>query len=299
MPALLDFDGENLDLLLTASISSQLTVVLSVESYVGRVRSLADQFRPKTPPASAQPEESAEEETKPTVDDDEDRSSWPSVMLFDQNLELLGVGDKRFRIAASSRDPEMIIVTVTYVVTRAYPTTHQERSVPEKGGGSGGSVTFLPGNWTVSYARQGAMETPVAPGNVIFWPALFTRDVRDLEYTRRPLEQLEAAHLYEFQGERPHDKVFSVGSPWKQRPSSARTSSPASSLAATSDIGLWMALTPRKGICMKLLAAQLGLTRQRHEAQLLQMKKSGKSRGKRKPHFPGQQLNKVAVDAGS
>lgn len=53
MPALLEFDGENLNVLIAASISTQLSVVLSIENYTGRVRSLADQFRPKTPPASA------------------------------------------------------------------------------------------------------------------------------------------------------------------------------------------------------------------------------------------------------
>ncbi|EEY57796.1 uncharacterized protein PITG_00378 [Phytophthora infestans T30-4] len=53
MPVLLDFEGENLNVLVTASISTQLSVVLAIENYVGRARSLADQFRPKTPPASA------------------------------------------------------------------------------------------------------------------------------------------------------------------------------------------------------------------------------------------------------
>eukprot|EP00644_Phytophthora_capsici_P010476 jgi/Phyca11/116473/e_gw1.30.154.1 len=53
MPVLLDFDGENLNNLVTASITTQLSVVLSIQNYAGRTRTLSDQFRPKTPTASA------------------------------------------------------------------------------------------------------------------------------------------------------------------------------------------------------------------------------------------------------
>jgi len=458
MPVLLDFDGENLNVLVTASISTQLNVVLSIQNYVGRVRSLADQFRPKTPPAAAvasrnrvqggwsqsgldagtsiaqydesgilasrtcavctkiirvkssrrkharlpsllcsrngcgqmyhlgcsrwarlsedaiaaitadggksdarfycdacvlrkalcywdflaahtqheqlltenlfksisisrvptsptalapDPEsmrllskstgsEASQHETRlgQHVDsrtsksgadlEDEDRSLWPSVMLFDQTSQLVGVGDKCFRVAASSRDPEMYVVAIRYVVVRAYPATRQDRAVPKKGGGAANSSVADP-KWQVSYARQGALDTSLLPGRAIFWPASSTRDILALEYTRRSLDELETAFLYEFQGEQPHDKAYSVGS----------------AAAATDDNCLWMNLTPRRGMCMKQLAAQLGHLKKLQEVHVLHTKKSDKPKTAkaghklRKPHFPGQPLSKIAVDATS
>ncbi|KAG7393982.1 hypothetical protein PHYPSEUDO_000159 [Phytophthora pseudosyringae] len=460
MPFLLDFEGENLNVLITASISTQLNVVLSIQNYVGRARSLADQFRPKTPPASAvvarnsalggssqqagtsiahydesgllasrtcvvcakliplkpsrrnrarpsllcsrdgcgqtyhlscsrwarlseeaiadiatgksdtrfycdacvlrkplcywdflaahvqhellltehlfksigiaripptstapsiAPEsmrsqlnsthtetsqhesihlQHAESTTSKSVVDfeKEDGSPWPSVMLFDRNSNLVGVGDKCFRIAASSRDPETYIVTVRYITIRAYPATRQERAIPKKGETStNNTIADSPScKWEVSYARQG---TTIAPGNAVFWPAPFTRDVLALEYTRYSLDELENAFMYEFQGEQPHDKAFSVGS-------YQSVSAPAVSTSLTTDgiNGVWMALTPRKGICMKLLASQIGHLKKLREVHALYAKKSEKPKASkagrklRKPHFPGQQLNKIAVE---
>ncbi|EGZ15916.1 hypothetical protein PHYSODRAFT_508277 [Phytophthora sojae] len=144
-------------------------------------------------------------------------------MLFDRNANLVGVGDKCYRIPASSRDPEI--------------------------------------KWEVSYARQGALDIPLAPGNAIFWPAPFTRDILALEYC--PLTATDSL------------------------------------LSSITTQGLWMNLTPRKGICMKSLAAQLGQLKKLQEVHILHAKKKDKPKGPRKlrkPHFPGQQLNKIAVD---
>ncbi|KAG6952535.1 hypothetical protein JG688_00013236 [Phytophthora aleatoria] len=447
MPVLLDLEGENLNVLVTAVISSELSVVLAVQNYVGRARSLADQFRPKTPPASAvvarskalggssiagqqagtsvahydesgvlssrtcavcvklipvKPSRrkrtrpsllcsrdgcgqmyhlscsrwaSLSEETKATIAagksdtrfycdacvigkplcywdflaahsqhellltdnvfksiiisrvsptpttsteaettqsterqhdsshhqhtesttsksvadiDEEDGSTWPFVMLLDRNSNLVGVGEKCFRVAASSRDPEMRIVTVRYLTIRSYPATRQERAISKKGEGSANNA-MADSKWEVSYARQGALDLTATPGSAAFWPVPFTRDILALEYTRRSLYELENVCMYEFQGEQPHDKTFSVGS---KVTGSSYPNQP------TGD-GLWMALTPRKGICMKLLATQIGHLKKLQEVQ---MKKSDKPKASkagrkiRKPHFPGQQLNKIAVD---
>ncbi|KAG2805678.1 hypothetical protein PC129_g16233 [Phytophthora cactorum] len=359
MPVLLDFEGENLNVLVTAVISSELSVVLAVQNYVGRARSLADQFRPKTPPASAvvasskalgvdgrvylkkqrltslqesqipaftaiqnvfksiiisrvspTPTTSTEAETTQSTErqhdsshhqhtesttsksvadiDEEDGSTWPFVMLLDRNSNLVGVGEKCFRVAASSRDPEMYIVTVRYLTIRSYSATRQERAISKKGEGSANNA-MADSKWEVSYARQGALDLTATPGSAAFWPVPFTRDILALEYTRRSLYELENVCMYEFQGEQPHDKTFSVGS---KVTGSSYPNQP------TGD-GLWMALTSRKGICMKLLATQIGHLKKLQEVQ---MKKSDKPKASkagrkiRKPHFPGQQLNKIAVD---
>ncbi|GMF37903.1 unnamed protein product [Phytophthora lilii] len=467
MPVLLEFGGENLNMLVTTSISTQFDVVLSIENYVGRVRSLVDQFRPKTPPAAAigarsrargiaaaqvgtsvahydesgmlasrtcavcdkiirlsrksskrmqrlpsllcardgcgqmlhlkcsrwstlseeaiatiseagkldahffcdvcvlkaplsywdflathlQHEllltenlfnsvgiarvpltptltasvsqmsfsEGTETETskkesrhslqekntacKSVADfDKEDRSPWPSVMLFDRTLTLLGVGDKSFHIPATSRDPEMYIVVVTYVALRAYPATQQQRAIPPKGNFSTNEA-FSCTKWEVSYARQGSLDIPLKAGNAIFWPSLFTRDVLALEYTRRSFDELEHAFLYEFQGEQPHDKAFSIGcNLLNQSAVTASSNLTADPTLVSTAIGIWMNLTPRKGICMKLLAAQLGHAKTLREVHILHVKTSSKPKASkagpklRKPHFPGQQLNKIAVD---
>ncbi|KAE8982419.1 hypothetical protein PR002_g23533 [Phytophthora rubi] len=225
--------------------------------------------------------------------DEEDRSPWPSVMLFDRNAKLVGVGDKCFQIPASSRDPEVYILKVRYVSTRAYATTRQERAIPKKENGDNNTEAPISNKWEVSFAHQGALDIPLVPGNAIFWPARFTRDILALEYTRSTVDELEHAFLYEFQGEQPHDKTFSIGCGLLD------TANPFSSAASplSSAQGLWMNLTPRKGICMKLLAAQLGNLKKIQDVHILHTKK-GKSgvRKLRKPHFPGQQLNKIAVD---
>lgn len=430
MPVLLDFEGENLNVLVTASISTQLSVVLAIENYVGRARSLADQFRPKTPPASAvvtrsralggssglaQPagasvahydesgvlasrtcvvctklisvKASRRKRIRPSLlcsrvgcgqvyhlscsrwaslseatlariatgktefhfycdacvlgkplyywdflaahsqheslvtenvftairisrvspspttvtetDDSiqhhntentaskgvkDDGSMWPLIMLLDRNLNLVGIGEKCFRVAASNRDPEMFIATVRYLTIRSYPATRQERAIPKKGEARANNA-MSDVQWEVSYARQGALDLTATPGAAVFWPVLFTRDILALEYTRRSLNELENVFVYEFQGEQPQDKMFSVGN-------KATASNP-----LTRD-GVWMALTPRKGICMKLLATQTGHLKTLQDCNMI---KSGKpkaskaTRKMRKPHFPGQQLNKIAL----
>ncbi|OWZ23666.1 hypothetical protein PHMEG_0001440 [Phytophthora megakarya] len=166
-------------------------------------------------------------------------------MLFDRNSNLVGVGDKCFRISASSRDPEIT-------------TTHS-----------------LSCKWEVTYARHGAVDLAITPGNAIFWPASFTHEALALEYTRRSLSL-------------------------NQLVASESTANPIP-LEAQSLNSIWMALTPRKGICMKLLATQIGHLKKLQEVHILQTKpdksKASKANRKlRKPHFPGQQLNKIAVD---
>ncbi|KAF1785615.1 Zinc finger, PHD-type, conserved site [Phytophthora cactorum] len=366
MPVLLDFEGENLNVLVTAVISSELSVVLAVQNYVGRARSLADQFRPKRPQprcggssiagqqavtsvahygesgvlssrtcavcvklipvkpsrrkrtrpsllcsrdgcgqmyhlscsrwaslseetkaniaagksdtrfycdtcvigkplcywdfltahsqhellltenvfksiiisrVSPTPTTSTEAETTQSTErqhdsshhqhtesttsksvadiDEEDGSTWPFVMLLDRNSNLVGVGEKCFRVAASSRDPEMYIVT--------------------KGEGSANNA-MADSKWEVSYARQEALDLTATPGSAAFWPVPFTRDILALEYTRRSLYELENVCMYEFQGEQPHDKTFSLGS---KVTGSSYPNQP------TGD-GLWMALTHAK-----------------------------------------------------
>lgn len=111
------------------------------------------------------------------------------------------------------------------------------------------------------------------------------------------MDELEHAFLYEFQGEEPHDKTFSIGCSLlgKAGPLTATDSL----LSSITTQGLWMNLTPRKGICMKSLAAQLGQLKKLQEVHILHAKKKDKPKGPRKlrkPHFPGQQLNKIAVD---
>eukprot|EP00644_Phytophthora_capsici_P010475 jgi/Phyca11/116084/e_gw1.30.182.1 len=158
--------------------------------------------------------------------DEENRSPWPTVTLLDRYSNLVGVGDKSFRIPATSRDPEI--------------TNNSEYK------------------WEVSYGRQRELDIAFAPGSAVFWPTSFTRDVHALEYTRRSLDELEK-----------------------------------------NTNGVWMNLTPRKGICMKLLSTQIGHLKKLQEVQHLQTKKSDKPKGGRKirkPHFPRQQLNKIAVD---
>ncbi|KAE9188517.1 hypothetical protein PF004_g22479 [Phytophthora fragariae] len=350
MPVLLEFDGENLNVLITASISTQLSVVLSIENYTAESGKLDTHFfcdvcvvktplcywdflaahaqheqlltenmfksvgitRVPSTPAMVPPvskrsmSRSAETEAhlhqhqeestanKSVADfDEEDRSPWPSVMLFDRNAKLVGVGDKCFQIPASSRDPEVYILKVRYVSTRAYAATRQERAIPKKENGDNNTEAPISNNWEVSFAHQSALDIPLVPGNAIFWPARFTRDILALEYTRRTVDELEHAFLYEFQGEQPHDKTFSIGCGLLD------TANPFSSAASplSSAQGLWMNLTPRKGICMKLLAAQLGNLKKIQDVHILHTKK-GKSgvRKLRKPHYPGQQLNKIAVD---
>lgn len=46
--ALVDFEGDNLNVLLTSSTSAQLSIVLAVENYTGRSRTLADQYRARS-----------------------------------------------------------------------------------------------------------------------------------------------------------------------------------------------------------------------------------------------------------
>ncbi|GLD93889.1 hypothetical protein PINS_up002494 [Pythium insidiosum] len=46
---IIEWGGDNLNLMLAAAVSAQLAVVLSVENYTGRPRALSDQFRVQTP----------------------------------------------------------------------------------------------------------------------------------------------------------------------------------------------------------------------------------------------------------
>ncbi|GMF55115.1 unnamed protein product [Phytophthora fragariaefolia] len=225
---------------------------------------------------------------------EEDWSPWPSVMLFNRNMSLVAVGDKCFRIPASSRDPEMYIVIIRYVLTRAYPATQQGLRSNKDDTHNSMDMAVL-NKWEVSYARQGALDIPLSPGNAMFWAGSLTRDVLALEYTRRTVDDLEQAFMYEFQGEHSTDNTFAIGGMVTK--ADPVPSSPSSNSSTVE--GLWMDLTPRKGICVKLLAAQLGQLKKVKDVHILHSKKNDNRKGPRKPrkpHFPGQQLNKIAVD---
>lgn len=223
---------------------------------------------------------------------DKDGSLWPSIMLFDQTLNLVAIGDKTFRIGASKRDPEVYIVVVKHVTVRSYPTTRQERASIGQGEENNKSIaTSLSLQWDLSYTSQNSHELVMAPGNAVLWPVSYTQEMDHLEYTRHSLAELEDSYMYEFQGQQPHDKTFAVGN--KPRCHVALPNCHSIALAGT---GVWMALSPRRGICMKVVAAQIGHLRKLQSMQVKKGDQAKARRRRRKLHFPGQQLNKIAVD---
>lgn len=387
-PGVLDFEGENLNVLITTTISSQLSVVLAVENYAGRVRSLTDQYRPrsaenrksktvrsKSAGSTIGKSVAAYDESgvlasrtcakcqKPirvgskryllcaksgcgqtyhvrcsrwvNLEDenrhaehfycDDCRGTMPLyywdfvaenpqqhtlfltetmfkaiaisrimedeqsvVMLFDVDWNVIGVGNKRFRISASSRDPEMFIVTISHVAVGQYPATHQHPKQQQ----DGESTVSIPA-WQVSYARHDdkALSTStiqIAEHTTTFWPTVYLRDVRALQYTDYSLDQLQSALIYEFRGA---STLYSIGG-------AANAEDPTTA-------GLWMNLHARKAVCMKLLTEQIGRLNALKAARSVDIgsnKPSPKSNRKKagaaasKPHFVGKRLTKVATD---
>lgn len=388
--ALVDFEGDNLNVLLTSSISAQLSIVLAVENYTGRSRTLADQYRARSAGSNrikdavsrgkraavgssvAQYDESGvlasrtcavcgksistssssrrfllcsregcgqtfhvrcsrwavleEHDRHPEhfhcdacrvtlplyywdfiaenpqehaklltqtmfeairitrVDESipGDTTTDSYVMLFDAACALVGVGAKKYRIAASSRDPETFIVLLTHVLVDASPAMQQQQRRRETNTNEMSRSTAV---WPLSYARQDpitALAPPVkgkaktlaapappmmqlVPGAALFWPASHARDVRVLQYTECSLQQLEHAAVYEFRGggfssngvDRPSTAtvMFSIGAPIQATESNE---------SVLQDGGIWSALLPRKAACMKLLIEQVGRLRLAH-----------------------------------
>uniref|UniRef100_K3WGG1 Uncharacterized protein n=1 Tax=Globisporangium ultimum (strain ATCC 200006 / CBS 805.95 / DAOM BR144) TaxID=431595 RepID=K3WGG1_GLOUD len=121
------------------------------------------------------------------------------------------------------------------------------------------------------------------------------------------LEDLESAWIYEIQGEQLTDKMYSFGASPPTAAVNPTSSSTNISKTATRT-GLWTALYPRKGVCMKVLAEQIGRTKQLEAARAMTpsattntiLKPPGTASSglrKKKPHFAGQKLNKVAVSS--
>lgn len=240
-------------------------------------------------------------------------ASTPLAILFNRKHELLGVAAKCFRIPRSSKDDEVFIITIKFMTSVAYPATRQ-LAAPANAAISNNSkdTEELDCDWEVSYASEDAADVEFAPGNAMFWPAPYLVDVAPLLYTERSLEELEGAWVYEFQGEQPIDKMFSFGASVSATPpqNSGSTGSANSNLKLS---GLWTSLHPRKGVCMKVLAEQIGRVKQLCEAQQAdtgtqdraalstpasatsRSRESTKKSKKPKPHFPGKKLNKVVV----
>jgi hypothetical protein len=225
-----------------------------------------------------------------------------SALLDKGTKDVVAVGVKKFRIPSSSQDMEMFVVSIRYVRLSACPATQQT-----SGAQRNRSPSPLPSSpspsppeiaWSVSYARDGSLQVPVAPGSAVFWPGPFLQDIEVSLYTQRSLADLEAVFLYEFQGKTSTDMTYSFGRPVSDR-SSATVSSSTSAVAETP--ALWTTLHPRRGVCMKLLAEQIG-----HHKKLNELLGSGNGRApsnananskkpKRKPHLIGRKLNRVAV----
>lgn len=240
-------------------------------------------------------------------------SAMSLAMLFNRKHELLGVAAKRFRIPRSSKDDEVFIVTIKFTTSTAYPATRQLAAATNTVTSNNSRDTEeLDCDWEVSYASEDA-DVEFAPGNALFWPASYLVDVAPLLYTGRSLEELDNAWVYEFQGEQPIDKMFSFGA-------SVSAATPQTTDEAATGItsnlklrGLWTSLHPRKGVCMKVLAEQIGHAKQLCEAQqggagsfdrtalstpastTSRHRESEKKSKKTKPHFPGKKLNKVVV----
>ncbi|DBA04086.1 TPA: hypothetical protein N0F65_009433 [Lagenidium giganteum] len=181
--------------------------------------------------------------------DDQRKTSWTA--LLGPTRELVGVGTKEFRVAASSTDDEMFVVTVAYTLVSANDATQQQSSrraapPPQPTTGATKQQFF---DWHVSYAREEAKAITFEPGRTVFWPTTFALDVVALRYADQSLAALERAFVYEFAGQ---DKrqMFAIGPPPTE-------------LVAMG--GLWTTLHPRKGICMKMLTEQLGRAKQLQE----------------------------------
>lgn len=227
------------------------------------------------------------------------------VMLFKRANELMGIGRALYKIPASSKDEEMLIVAIAFTTLAAYPATHQaSRTTAKQTDNDSSEVDDAPSDpWSVSYASEDATDIPWQAGRTVFWPSGHTLPVSSSEYTERSLEQLETAFMYEFQGEQPNAKAFSVGATI-QPPS--ETSEKALPLSMPVH-GLWMALHPRKGICMKMLAAQIGRAKQlvipvtstgdclAPEPQDRGATPKATARKTAKPHFAGKKLSRVAT----
>jgi hypothetical protein len=394
--ALVDFEGDNLNVLLTSSISAQLSIVLSVENYTGRSRTLADQYRARSAGSNrikdvvgrgkraavgssvAHYDESGVLASRTcavcgksistvsssrkfllcsregcgqtfhvrcsrwAVLEEQDRhpehfhcdacrvtlplyywdfiaenpreytklltqtmfeairitrvdESIPggtatdsSVMLFDTACTLIGVGTKKYRIAASSRDHETFIVLLSHLLVDASPAMQQQQ---RRRAANANEISRSITPWPVSYARQdsitslsppvktrGKAKTPAAPtpamiqlvpGAALFWPTSHAREVRALQYTEYSLQQLEHAAIYEFRGggyssngdDRPSTAtvMFAIGAP-------AQTPTFESNESLLQDSGIWSSLLPRKPACMKLLMEQVGRLRVAHPA---------------------------------
>lgn len=235
------------------------------------------------------------------------------AMLFNRKQELVGVGVKRFRVPRSSKDDEMFIVWVQFVAIATYPATHfggaAAAAIAQSDARANNSTITdakaLECDWHASFASDDPQGIAFKPGSALFWPSSFVLDVAPLLYTDRSLRELERAYVYEFQGEQPTDRMFSFGASRMYLDTDSSTSS------SDKLRGLWASLYPRKGVCVKALAEQVGRAKQLADASRADSSSSlataaatvakptsasGRSRLK-KPHFAGKKLSRVAVTA--
>ncbi|KAF1334878.1 hypothetical protein FI667_g1727, partial [Globisporangium splendens] len=235
------------------------------------------------------------------------------TMLFNREQQLLGIGKKLFRIPKSSKDDEMFIVSIQFTMIETYSATQQ---VTASGTRHGGAVTSnndtstgpedLHCDWEVSYVSDDASSIDFAVGSTMFWSETYLLDVSPLGYTEKSLEDLESAWIYEFQGEQSTDKMCSFSDSLPT--AAASPTSSATTVNNANRAGLWTALYPRKGVCMKVLAEQIGRAKQFEAASArtpsTTINNAAKPVGtgasatrKEKPHFAGKKLNKVAVSS--
>ncbi|GLD93890.1 hypothetical protein PINS_up002495 [Pythium insidiosum] len=221
--------------------------------------------------------------------------------MLNAEREVVAVGAKKYRIPGNSQDMEMFIVQVCYVLTHATPCTQQRQQQQQQHNKATSPPLTLPtaAPWSVSFAREKATDLAAVPGNAVFWPAPFLQDLEEQRYMQRSLsELLDECFVYEFAGESPIDRVFALGASLRAQASGSLSSSP----------GLWTTLQPRKGTCMKMLAEQIGHLKKRHELTSMGDSKTEKaeddtpllqtrpkSKAKKKPHFAGKRLHRVAV----
>ncbi|TYZ68932.1 hypothetical protein PybrP1_012194 [[Pythium] brassicae (nom. inval.)] len=235
------------------------------------------------------------------------------VMLFNHKQELLGVGKKRFRVPRSSKDDEVFVVAIQFIMVARYPATRQAAPTPTTSSRTT-DPEALDCDWHVSYASEEAEAIEFKAGSAMLWPATYALDIAPLLYTNRTLRELENAWIYEFRGEQSVDRVFAFGA-------GAATSAGEQDAAKDDDTlrGLWTALYPRKGVCVKALAKQVGRAKQQQlygvmvndddTTSLLPVatrttdtpeataaRSRGTSRKRAKPHFMGGKLNRVAVE---